>query len=409
MPSAKQARRNNIALANTARFSRSASAPPPAVRAVDAGALDEAELSQAGTARAVEPVAAASGAVHVGAAAESSSAALESASERSSTMASPPPLPTGDDEPMALDSDESMLDAEPEESQEAAEEDKEQPEQPEQFEQPEDAVVEAIRQLQSDNPQLGVKKLLALLQAAHPLWEIDSKLVRQALAPEPVAAPRVMLSTLPDADLFPLIRRLQLTQLTIQGRAPPSAPLDFSHGCYLVRLNLVERSVGFQVQGVNYDARVPDARFTGRGEVVLGRGASGLGTAIACVCNGAFEEAEVSDIAQRIRAGELADVDAAVARSQAAALNASELPQQPVAVVKQLLAAQVARTKEAALDRAADVAAQDEALAAREAAVAAREAAVAPREAAVDAREATVATREAALAARETGEIGVVV
>ena len=324
-------------------------------------------------------------------------------------MASPPPLPTGDDEPMALDSDESMLDAEPEESQEAAEEDKEQPEQPEQFEQPEDAVVEAIRQLQSDNPQLGVKKLLALLQAAHPLWEIDSKLVRQALAPEPVAAPRVMLSTLPDADLLPLIRRLQLTQLTIQGRTPPSAPLDFSHGCYLVRLNLVERSVGFQVQGVNYDARVPDARFTGRGEVVLGRGASGLGTAIACVCNGAFEEAEVSDIAQRIRAGELADVDAAVARSQAAALNASELPQQPVAVVKQLLAAQVARTKEAALDRAADVAAQDEALAAREAAVAAREAAVAPREAAVDAREATVATREAALAARETGEIGVVV
>ena len=52
MPSAKQARRNNIALANTARFSRSASAPPPAVRAVDAGALDEANLSQAGTARA---------------------------------------------------------------------------------------------------------------------------------------------------------------------------------------------------------------------------------------------------------------------------------------------------------------------------------------------------------------------
>lgn len=215
-----------------------------------------------------------------------------------------------------------------------------------------------------------------------------------------------VLSALPDAELFPLLRRLQLTQLTIQGRAPPSAPLDFSHGCYLVRLNLVERSVGFQVQGVNYDARVPDARFTGRGEVVLGRGASGLGTALACVCNGAFEEAEVSDIAQRIRAGELADVDAAVARSQAAALNASELPQQPVAVVKQLLAAQVARTKEAA-----DIAAQDEALAAREAAVAAREAAVAlaAREAAVAAREAAVAAREVALAACETDEIGEVV
>ena len=359
MPSAKQARRNNIALANTARFSRSASAPPPAVRAVDAGALDEAELSQAGTARAVEPVAAASGAVHVGAAAESSSAALESASERSSTMASPPPLPTGDDEPMALDSDESMLDAEPEESQEAAEEDKEQPEQPEQFEQPEDAVVEAIRQLQSDNPQLGVKKLLALLQAAHPLWEIDSKLVRQALAPEPVAAPRVMLSALPDAELFAIVRGLQLTQ-----RDLVEAPFDHSAGAYMVRLNMGESAAGYSVAGLS-------------ASVLFGRGAPGAAANIGYVCNEEFSDDEISNIAQRMRTGELADVEEARAR---------ELVSKPRRF----------GTREAALAAWADV-------------YTAREAALAVREAALAVREVAVAAREVALAAREADEIGVVV
>ena len=84
MPSAAQthkARRKNLALANTARGQRSASAPPSAVRAADAGAVDDANLSEAATARAAEPAAAASGAAGAAdamAAAESSSGGLDS-------------------------------------------------------------------------------------------------------------------------------------------------------------------------------------------------------------------------------------------------------------------------------------------------------------------------------------------
>ena len=111
MVNAKQNRRNNLALANSARAQRPSSAPPPADRAADAGAVDEANLSQAATTRAVEPAAAASGAAGAAdamAAAESSSGGLDSscALERSSSTPSPAPLPTGGAEPMAPGSDE---------------------------------------------------------------------------------------------------------------------------------------------------------------------------------------------------------------------------------------------------------------------------------------------------------------
>ena len=246
MPYAKQARRNNIVLANAACAQRPSSAPPPPVRAADVGAVDEANLSQAATARAVEPAAAASGAAGAAdamAAAESSSGGLDSscALERSSSTPSPAPLPTGGAEPMAPGSDE--LDG----------------------------------------------------------CEADG---------ESDAPPQArMISALEEAELFPLLRGLQVTQRTLLARAPPSAPLDYSHGSYLVRLNLVQRFVGFQVTGVSYGGSVTVSH------VMLGRGAPGPATSLACVCNEAFEDDEIADIARRIRAGQLTDLDATLARS----------------------------------------------------------------------------------------------
>ena len=214
---------------------------------------------------------------------------------------------------MALDGDESMLDVEPDE------------EQSEQLEQPEHALADPV--------------------AAAPA--------------EPVAAPRVMLSALPDAELFAILRGLQLTQ-----RDLVEAPFDHSAGAYMVRLSMGESAAGYSVAGLS-------------ASVLFGRGAPGAAANIGYVCNEEFSDDEISNIAQRMRTGELADVEEARAR---------ELVSKPRRF----------GTREAALAAWADV-------------YTAREAALAVREAALAVREVAVAAREVALAAREADEIGVVV
>ena len=87
---------------------------------------------------------------------------------------------------------------------------------------------------------------------------------------------------------------------------------DYSAGVYLVRLNMGEYSAGYPINGVSYD----DC------QVRLGRGSPGEATPLTCVCNRAFQPAELADLARRIRSGELPDVGA-VGAARARALVAA--------------------------------------------------------------------------------------
>ena len=122
-----------------------------------------------------------------------------------------------------------------------------------------------------------------------------------------------MLSALSDAELLPLLQGLQLTRHDLLGGFRCDEPgYDYSAGVYLVRLNMGEYSAGYPINGVSYD----DC------QVRLGRGSPGEATPLGCVCNGAFQPAELADVAQRVRSGELPDVGA-VGAARARALVAA--------------------------------------------------------------------------------------
>ena len=119
----------------------------------------------------------------------------------------------------------------------------------------------------------------------------------------------IMLSSLTDAGLAPIIKGLQLKRSDIED-TENGAPLDYSSGAYLVRLNVTPGPQPFNVSETGpprFEAFDVILHQRSQQRLFLGRTRPGFCIPVSCVSNDPFTEDDIECITRRLRAGELTD------------------------------------------------------------------------------------------------------